>query len=148
MAQLSLHSPVGDLTATDEDGVIVALDWGWARDQQATKLLQRAKARLADYFAGLRRDFDLPLAPDGTPFQRRVWHAMCRIDYGATATYGALAETLETVARPVGVACGRNPIPIIIPCHRVVASNGLGGYSGAGGVETKVALLRLEGALL
>lgn len=148
MAQLSFHSPLGELTAAEEDGVIVALDWGWARDQQATPLLGKAKAQLLDYFAGGRQNFELPLGPAGSAFQRRVWDAMCRIAYGATATYGDLADELETVARPVGAACGRNPIPILIPCHRVVAMNGLGGYSGAGGVATKVALLRLEGALL
>ena len=91
---------------------------------------------------------DLPMQPAGTAFQRRVWQAMLDIPYGHTRTYGELTESAGGVARAVGVACGANPIPILIPCHRVVAQNGLGGYSGDGGVETKVALLRLEGALL
>lgn len=148
MPQLSLHSPVGDLTVSEENGAIVALDWGWGRDQDTTPLLRRARDLLNAYFDGDATDFDLPLEPAGSPFQRRVWTAMCEIPAGGTETYGSLADRIDGIARAVGTACGRNPIPIIIPCHRVVAANGLGGYSGDGGLETKVALLRLEGALL
>lgn len=148
MPQLSLHSPVGDLTVSEENGAIVALDWGWGRDQDTTPLLRRARDLLNAYFDGDATDFDLPLEPAGSPFQRRVWTAMCEIPAGGMETYGSLADRIDGIARAVGTACGRNPIPIIIPCHRVVAANGLGGYSGDGGLETKVALLRLEGALL
>ncbi len=148
MPQLSLHSPVGDLTISSEDEHIVAVDWGWGRDQSETDLLRTARAQLDAYFDGQLKAFDLPLAPPGTPFDRRVWRGMCAIPYGATQTYGELATRVDAIARAVGVACGRNPIPIIIPCHRVLAGDGLGGYSGSGGVETKIALLRLEGALL
>jgi len=148
MPQLSLHSPVGDLTITDEDDAIIALDWGWARDQGDTALLRRAKEQLDDYFDRQRRVFDLPLAPRGTDFQIRVYKAMCGIEFGATKTYGELCADAGGVARAIGTACGSNPIPIIIPCHRVLAANGLGGYSGQGGVDTKAALLRLEGVLL
>ena len=148
MPQLSLHSPVGDLTVSEENGAIVALDWGWGRDQDTTPLLRRTRDQLNAYFDGDATDFDLPLEPAGSPFQRRVWTAMCEIPAGGTETYGSLADRIDGIARAVGTACGRNPIPIIIPCHRVVAANGLGGYSGDGGLETKVALLRLEGALL
>ena len=100
------------------------------------------------YFDGDPVDFDLPLNPAGSGFQRRVWKAMCDIPAGGTETYGRLAGRIDGIARAVGTACGKNPIPIIIPCHRVVAASGLGGYSGDGGLDTKVALLRLEGALL
>ncbi|MDP6345143.1 MAG: methylated-DNA--[protein]-cysteine S-methyltransferase [Alphaproteobacteria bacterium] len=148
MPQLSLHSPIGDLSIAEDDGAIVSLDWGWARDQQPTPLLERAKAELEAYFDGRRRTFDLPLAPSGTAFQHSVWRAMQAIPSGATRTYGQLAAELHSAARAVGMACGANPIPVIIPCHRVLAANGLGGYSGDGGLDTKVALLRLEGALL
>jgi len=148
MPQLSLHSPVGDLTISSEDEHIVAVDWGWGRDQSDNALLRTARDQLDAYFDGQLQDFDLPLAPVGTPFDRRVWRGMCAIPYGATQTYGELAARVDGIARAVGVACGRNPIPIIIPCHRVLAGDGLGGYSGNGGVETKIALLRLEGALL
>ena len=148
MPQLSMHSPIGDLTVSEEDGAIVALDWGWGRDQATTPLLQRTRDRLNAYFDGDPTDFDLPLNPEGSAFQRRVWKAMCDIPAGGTETYGSLADRIDGIARAVGTACGRNPIPIIIPCHRVVAASGLGGYSGDGGLDTKVALLRLEGALL
>lgn len=148
MSQLSMHSPIGDLTITEEDGAIVALDWGWGRDQDTTPLLQRARDQLNAYFDGDPVDFDLPLNPAGSGFQRRVWKAMCDIPAGGTETYGSLAGRIDGIARAVGTACGKNPIPIIIPCHRVVAASSLGGYSGDGGLDTKVALLRLEGALL
>lgn len=148
MPQLSLHSPVGDLTVSEADGRIVALDWGWARDQSPTPLLAAARTALDAYFDGAPEDFQLPLAPRGTAFQQRVWQAMRAIPRGATRTYGMLAAAAGGSARAVGVACGANPVPILIPCHRVVAANGFGGYSGDGGVETKVALLRLEGFML
>lgn len=148
MAQLSLHSPIGDLTVSAHDGRIVALDWGWGRDQEPTPLLKRALSQLEAYFDGSLERFELPLAPAGSHFQRQVWEQMCAIPRGSTRTYGEIAEAIGGSARSVGTACGANPIPVIIPCHRILAANGLGGYSGDGGVETKVALLRLEGALL
>ncbi len=148
MPQMSMHSPIGDLTVSSEDGVLVALDWGWARDQSSDDLLGRAKSQLEAYFDGKSETFDLPLAPAGTAFQQRVWALMSSISYGKTMSYGEMANALDSAARAVGMACGANPIPVIIPCHRVLAANGMGGYSGEGGVETKVALLRLEGVLL
>lgn len=149
MPQLSLHTPLGDLTVSEEDGAIVSLDWGWGRDQTETPLLLEAKAQLHAYFDGERQEFDLPLAPQGTAYQQRLWGALQNIPYGQTISYGALAKQLETGARPVGTACGANPIPIIIPCHRVIGANGsMGHYSGDGGPDTKVSLLRLEGAIL
>ena len=144
MPQLSLHSPFGDLTVSEENGAIVAVDWGWGRDQTETLLLLRARAALFDYFDGSRRDFDLPLAPAGSPFRTRVWAALRAIPYGETRTYGDLAAALGSAARAIGQANGANPIPILIPCHRVVAGNGLGGYSGGDGPVTKRALLALE----
>jgi methylated-DNA-[protein]-cysteine S-methyltransferase len=146
MSQLSIHSPVGDLSISEDDGVIVSIDWGWGRDQVKTPLLKEAVKQLNAYFDGHLKSFDLPLAPFGTEFQKRVWKQMCKIPYGKTLTYGDMAAKLKSGARPVGTACGRNPIPIIIPCHRIVGTQNLGGYSGDGGLTTKVALLRLEGA--
>ena len=144
MPQLSLHSPFGDITVSEENGAIVAVDWGWGRDQTETSLLLRARAALFDYFDGARCDFDLPLAPAGSPFRTRVWAALRAIPYGETRTYGDLAAALGSAARAIGQANGANPIPILIPCHRVVAGNGLGGYSGGDGPATKRALLALE----
>jgi methylated-DNA-[protein]-cysteine S-methyltransferase len=150
MPQLSMHSPVGDLTVTEEDGKIISLDWGWVPTewQTETPLLATAIHQLNLYFDREIGDFDLPLAPSGTDFQKRVWDQMLRIPAGTTKTYGALAKALSSAAQPVGTACGANPIPIIIPCHRVLAAGGqMGGYSGLGGVDTKKVLLILENAL-
>ena len=148
MPQLSMVSPLGDLTLSEEDGAIVALDWGRGRDQSATPLLTRAIASLNAYFDGAPDPFSgLPLNPAGTPFQRRVWDAMRAIPRGRTRTYGDVARELHSSARAVGMACGANPIPIIIPCHRITGANGsLGGYSGGEGPDTKRYLLGLEQA--
>ena len=148
MPQISTHAPIGDLTISIEDNVIVSLDWGWAKEQNSNTLLQDAKSQLDDYFDGFRKTFDLPLEPIGTEFQQHVWSMMEQIPYGETITYGELANAIDSSARAVGMACGANPIPVIIPCHRVVAATNMGGYSGDGGVETKKALLHLERALL
>lgn len=149
MSQLSMHSPVGDITISEDDGAIVSVDWGWGAMQSETPLLLEAKRQLNLYFDGELQKFDLKLRPYGSEFKKQVWRAMLRIPYGSTDTYGKIAAELDATARSVGGACGANPIPIIIPCHRILAANGgMGGYSGEGGVETKVFLLRLEGALL
>nr|WP_283949521.1 methylated-DNA--[protein]-cysteine S-methyltransferase [Limobrevibacterium gyesilva] len=139
-----MHTPVGDITVSEEDGAIVALDWGWGRDQAETPLLLRARAQLNAYFDGELLEFDLPLAPAGTAYRRRVWDALCRIPPGQTRTYGDIARSAGGSPRSVGGANGCNPIPILIPCHRVVAGSGIGGYSGGDGLPTKRYLLALE----
>jgi methylated-DNA-[protein]-cysteine S-methyltransferase len=151
--RVTVNTPLGSITVAERDDAIVALDWhmldGRAEPPTAsTPLLRRAADQLAEYFAGQRRDFDLPLAPDGSEFQQRVWHRMAKIPYGKTVTYGDLARAIGSAPRAVGGACGRNPIAIILPCHRVIGGSGaLTGYSGAGGINTKQFLLELEGAL-
>lgn len=146
MATLVVDSPVGPLALTDDGQSIVALSWRLPPRSRETPLLARAASQLKAYFAGHRRDFDLPLAPAGSAFRRRVWMEMTAIPFGATLSYGALARRLGTAARAVGGACGANPIPILIPCHRVLAGDGrIGGYSGGAGIETKRFLLALEG---
>lgn len=142
--QLSMHSPIGDITISEEAGAIVSLDWGWGRDQARTELLVAARAALDAYFDGERRAFDLPLAPAGSRYRRRVWEALRAIPYGETRTYAEIASIAGGSARSVGQANGDNPIPILIPCHRVVARSGLGGYSGGEGAGTKRYLLTLE----
>lgn len=144
MPQLSFHTPLGALTLSEEGGAIVALDWGFGRDQAQTPLLLRGRDQMQAYFDGTRKDFDLPLAPSGTAYQRRIWHALMQIPYGQTRSYGAIASLHGGSARAVGCANGANPIPVVIPCHRVVGAAGLGGYSGGDGVETKRWLLALE----
>ncbi|MGI3183712.1 methylated-DNA--[protein]-cysteine S-methyltransferase [Nioella aestuarii] len=141
-----VDSPVGRLTLTEKDGAITGLEW---RDEDATPdtdLMRQAARELAAYFAGNRTSFTLPLAPRGSEFQQQFYRALCAIPFGETRTYGDLAAELGVSAQAIGQACGANPIPILIPCHRVLSSTGLGGFSGAGGIETKVALLKLEGA--
>ncbi|WP_025897360.1 methylated-DNA--[protein]-cysteine S-methyltransferase [Sneathiella glossodoripedis] len=150
MPQLSMHSPVGDLTVTEEDGQIISLDWGWVPSewQEETPLLLTAIEQLNDYFDAKRLEFDLPLNPPGSQFQKAVCSAMSAIPAGQTRSYGEIAKDLDSSAQAVGNACGLNPIPIIIPCHRVLAANReMGGFSGQGGVETKKKLLALENAL-
>ena len=117
---------------------------GWRRDGQ-NALLRQAKQELAEYFAGVRRDFEVALDPSGTPFQRAIWKAISGVAYGETISYGELARRAGAAgrARAAGAATGRNPIGIIVPCHRIVGANGsLTGY--AGGLERKRALLALE----
>lgn len=149
MPQLCLHSPVGDLTLTEEDGALISVDWGWGMLSEETPLLIEARDQLNAYFDGDLKAFDLPLAPPGTAFRQKVWAAMRDIPYGSTLTYGELAQQIGTSPRAVGGACANNPIPLIIPCHRVLghAHGGMGHYSGPEGfddLDTKRQLLRLE----
>jgi methylated-DNA-[protein]-cysteine S-methyltransferase len=152
MRYCTLTTPIGELLLTaDDDGALTGVNLpnrhpdpaGWDRDDE---LLADARRQLTEYFAGERTSFDLPLRPAGAPFQLRVWEALLRIPYGETASYGELARELTGhpgAARAVGAANGRNPIAIIVPCHRVIGASGaLTGY--AGGLECKRALLDLE----
>lgn len=147
-------SPIGQLIATAEDGRLTALyesDTHPARGERAPEhdeLFGSLKTQLQRYWDGQVVTFDVPVAPRGTPFQTRVWQALCDIQYGRTISYGELARRIgqPTAVRAVGRANGANPIAIVIPCHRVIGGNGsLVGY--AGGLERKKTLLVLEGAL-
>ena len=145
---LTVPSPVGPLTLVTNGVAITKVSFADRGSASEHPLLQDAATQLADYFAGRRRDFDLPFNPSGSDFQTRVCQAMSAIPQGQTRTYGELANDLDSSARAIGRACGANPIPVLIPCHRVLAANGgLGGYSGAGGLKTKLFLLKHEGAL-
>ncbi len=144
-------SPVGPLTLAEEDGALTHLLFGWqalpGRMEGENSLLREARSQLEEYFSGQRREFDLPLAPPGTAFQRRVWAALQTIPYGETRTYRDIAQLADCPRgyRAVGLANNRNPISIIIPCHRVIGTDGsLTGYGG--GIERKRWLLDLEGA--
>jgi methylated-DNA-[protein]-cysteine S-methyltransferase len=147
MASLSIPSPVGPLAIEATDEAIVRVRWSDAPSGNGSPLLAEAAHQLAAYFAGQLTRFDLPIDPGGSAFDQRVWAAMRAIPYGETRTYGDLAHATDSGPRAIGGACGRNPIPIIVPCHRVLARGGLGGYSGGAGLPTKEALLNLEGAL-
>lgn len=153
MEQAVIDSPLGPIRIEAHEGRIVRLRWSKeAADTQPPapgSLLARAAEQLAEYFAGEREAFDLPLDPAGTEFQKSVWRAMVAIPKGGYRTYGDVADELGASARSVGTACGANPITVIIQCHRILAAGGkLGGFSAEGGVEDKVWLLRHEGALL
>jgi len=139
----------GQLTIECSGSAVLAVRFGNQMPsgvkEQRTELTDRAALELDEYFSGRRKRFDLPLAPQGTPFQQRVWDVLCRIPYGEIRTYKEIAEAVGNPAasRAVGMANNKNPIPFMIPCHRVVGSNGsLVGY--AGGLDVKERLLRLE----
>jgi methylated-DNA-[protein]-cysteine S-methyltransferase len=132
------------MTLFEQDGAIVALDWGWAPDQTETPLLRAGRDQLHAWFDGELDAFDLPLAPRGTAYRRRVWQALCDIPYGAMRTYGEIVAVAGGSARSVGQANATNPIPILIPCHRVRAAGHLGGYSAGEGLATKRLLLAIE----
>lgn len=142
--------PFGRFGVEEKEGAVTHLYLNPAgavlpAEERETPLLAEAMRQLAEYFAGERREFELPLAPEGTPFMRRVWAELVKVPYGATATYGEIAERIGNPggSRAVGLANNRNPIAIIIPCHRIIGSSGkLVGY--AGGVELKERLLALE----
>ena len=152
------NSPIGLLTvSTDGKGItslhiegdryFTEIPADWTRTT-SDPLLKQAKKELDEYFAGKRKKFDLPLVEVGTVFQQGVWYAISQIPAGSTSTYGAIAEKMgkPKAVRAVGTAVGRNPICIIIPCHRVLGGNGsMGGF--VAGIERKKALLKLEGVL-
>ena len=145
-----IPSPIGPLTAVREDGVLVGLWMGPPPDPDALGEQDDAgfadvRIQLAEYFAGERTDFDLPLLASGNPLQLAVWELISAIPYGHTRSYGDLARDLgdRTLAQAVGTACGRNPLPVVVPCHRVVGADGsLVGFGG--GLPRKRFLLDLE----
>lgn len=148
---VTVESPLGRLALVGRDGAVTNLRFGagGAARVGACTLLQAAAEQLTAYFAGERRDFELPLRPEGTPFQLRVWSALAATPFGVTTTYAELAAAVgdPRAARAVGRALAANPIPILLPCHRVVGADGdLTGYGG--GFWRKEWLLRHEGATL
>ena len=147
-----MGSPVGRLELVEQGGALVAIRFDAPADgspehgRGGSAVLAEAHRQLSEYFSGQRREFELPLSPAGTDFQRGVWALLATVPWGATTTYGTLAARLGLppgASRAVGAANGANPLPIVLPCHRVVGSDGtLTGY--AGGLERKALLLRLE----
>jgi methylated-DNA-[protein]-cysteine S-methyltransferase len=150
-----MDSPIGRLEIIARGELIVGLtierDGELAHDETPAKssaVIKRAVTQLGEYFAGKRREFSVPVSLAGTPFQNSVWNALAEIPFGAVRSYGDVGMTTghSSAGRAVGGAVGANPIPIIIPCHRVLASDGrITGYSGGNGIPTKVWLLDHEG---
>lgn len=147
---ISIKTPLGELTLFSQDDAIVAVDWGQGADaprKAKAPVLNLAAAVIEDYFKTGKLDTTgLKLDPPGTLHQMRVWQEMQKIKNGKTKSYGQIAKNLKSGARAVGSACAANPIPILIPCHRVLNATGkVGKYSGGDGTQTKRYLLRLEG---
>lgn len=140
-----IDSPVGPVSITEANGRIIRIRFGTTPPDGHGEILDRAVDQMRAYFSGELFEFDLPLAPPATPFQAAMRAAMLAIPYGQMRTYGDLAAALDTNARAIGQGCGDNPLPIVVPCHRVVAAGGrLGGFSGGKGRETKRRLLNFE----
>ena len=144
----TISTPIGRLTISANEAGVLAINTGTSAEVSTTSpLLGEACAQLTAYFDGRLTHFDLPVSPEGPPRQCEIWRAMCEIPYGTTSTYGEFADSIASSARAVGGACARNPLPIIVPCHRVLPkSGGVGDYSFAAGAKTKLYLLKLEGA--
>lgn len=143
-----VNTPIGLITLVETDGALSEVRFGHRLDEETvgeTPLLLQAVKELDEYFSGRRKAFTVPLAPRGTPFQQKCWAALLTIPYGETRTYGQQAELMGNpkACRAVGMGNNRNPLPIFIPCHRVVGANGaLTGY--AGGLDIKEKLLQIE----
>jgi methylated-DNA-[protein]-cysteine S-methyltransferase len=157
MIYTTIESPIGELLLVGDGERLhrlsmqggrrpVAIDLRWRRDDDA---FGEVRAQLSEYFDGQRREFDVPLALDGNPFELRVWEELCQVPYGETVSYGKIAREIgaPSAARAVGLANGRNPVAVIVPCHRVIGADGsLTGYGG--GLERKRLLLDLESGVL
>ena len=141
----SIVTPTGTVTLSEEGGALVALEWGGGFEG-SSDLLCEAERQIEAYFAGERRVFELAVRVRGSQFQQDVCAVMGQIPFGEILTYGEIAKQLGVPAQAVGQACGGNPLPLIIPCHRVLGAQGLGGFSGGVGVETKVWVLKHGGA--
>lgn len=146
MPRLCVQTPTGPFEITEEDGQITGSTWGDSRVSDNTPLLSDAAEQIAAYFNGKLTEFDLPLKVDASEFQQRVCAQIAAIPFGETKTYGEIAKSLGAPPQAIGRGCGGNPIPLFVPCHRVLATNGLGGFSGGTGLETKIWLLRHERA--
>lgn len=152
MNYFKYQSAIGFLTFCEEEGKIIAISTHHTPErgnEEETEVIRKAYTQLTEYLDGKRKVFDLPLAPKGTDFQKQVWQALCKIPYGQTRTYKQIAEAIGNPkgVRAVGMANNRNPLIIVVPCHRVIGSNGkMIGY--AAGVDKKEFLLRLEGSML
>lgn len=147
MIRAGITGPFGPVTLVEREGLLVGVEWQLPEVAGDSPLLREGLAQLQAYFDGRLRRFDLAL-DWGTGLNESVRRAMAAIPYGETRTYGQIAKAVGAPAQAVGQACGANPLPILIPCHRVTGTGWFGGFSAPGGVETKAALLRHEGALL
>ena len=141
--KISFVSLLGPITIFEEGGKIISLLFSYSEHSDSSPLLEKAKEEIEEYFQGKRKTFDLPLDAKGTEYQKRVWKELLDIRYGETLSYGEIGDRIGTKAyRAIGNACGKNPIPILIPCHRVVGKDNIGGFSL--GLDLKRKLLDIE----
>ena len=148
MLSASFYTKIGLLSISEAKGSIVSLNWEEKDRKQkndvASELIKEAGRQVEAFLEGNLVAFNLPISPEGSVFQRKVYDQLSNICFGEVRPYGDIAKTVHSSPRAVGNACASNPLPIIIPCHRVLSKTSLGGYSGPGGVETKKFLLDLE----
>jgi len=144
---LSFNSAIGWITISEENNLITSVKFGKKKNIGKNQILNKLKKQLLEFIAGKRTKFSLKLKVQGSVLQKKIWKQLNKIDYGTTKTYGDIAKKLNTSARYVGNVCGQNNHLLVIPCHRVVRTDGtLGGFSGLGGIKLKQKLLKLEQA--
>lgn len=146
MPSCHIDTPTGRLCLTEQDGALTHIRWQAGNTNDDTPLLQEAARQIDAYFAGRLTRFTLPVTVNGSPTQQAICAAIAAVPFGETRPYGDLAKALSLPAQAIGRGCGGNPVPLVIPCHRVLGAQGLGGFSGGVGIETKITLLKHEKA--
>ena len=145
MNTISFNTSLGWITVSEENNLIVSIEFGKKKNKGKSIVLTKLKKQIIEFTRGKRKKFSTKLKIEGTPLQKKIWNQLRLIKYGSTKTYGDIAKTLKTSPRYVGNVCGQNNHLLIVPCHRVVRSDGsLGGFSGLGGIKLKMNLLNLE----
>ena len=145
MNTLSFNSSIGWIAISEENNLITSIKFGKKKNRGKSQVLTKSKKQILEFIIGKRTQFSIKLHLKGSILQKKIWKQLSKIDYGATKTYGDIARVLQTSPRYVGNVCGQNNHLIVIPCHRVIRSDGtLGGFSGLGGIKLKQKILNLE----
>ena len=145
MNTLSFNSSIGWITISEENNLITSIKFGKKKNRGKSQVLTKLKKQILEFIIGKRTQFSIKLHLEGSILQKKIWKQLSKIDYGTTKTYGDIARVLQTSPRYVGNVCGQNNHLLVIPCHRVIRSDGtLGGFSGLGGIKLKQKILNLE----
>ena len=145
MNTLSFNSSIGWIAISEENNLITSIKFGKKKNRGKSQVLTKLKKQILEFIIGKRTQFSIKLHLEGSILQKKIWKQLCKISYGTTKTYGDIAKKLNTSPRYVGNVCGQNNHLLVIPCHRVIRSDGtLGGFSGVGGIKLKQKLLKLE----
>ena len=145
MNTLSFNSSIGWIAISEENNLITSIKFGKKKNKSKSQVLTKLKKQILEFIMGKRTQFSIKLHLEGSILQKKIWKQLSKIDYGNTKTYGDIARVLQTSPRYVGNVCGQNNHLIVIPCHRVIRSDGtLGGFSGLGGIKLKQKILNLE----